>query len=137
MSDALSPRTSELHQGNYITKDNVGRGLLVTIKAVVKRNVALEDEEAEFKWALTFHETDKPLILNITNITTCEELLGNETTDTWIGKRIVLYVEPSVMYAGKKVGGIRIRLPRPGAAAPPPPPPPVNVVETELDEPPF
>lgn len=33
---------------------------------------------------------------------------GKDTTD-WVGKSVKLYFEPSVMYAGKEIGGIRIR----------------------------
>lgn len=33
---------------------------------------------------------------------------GNES-DNWVGKYAELYFEPSVMYAGKEVGGIRIK----------------------------
>lgn len=33
---------------------------------------------------------------------------GNES-DNWVGKRVQLYFEPTVRYAGQEVGGIRIR----------------------------
>ena len=128
------PKTSEMHQGNYIKKDDVGKGLLVTIKKLILRNVALEEDEPDKKWCLLFHETDKPLVLNVTNIGLCEEVCGSDDTDQWIGKRIVLYVDPTVMYAAKKVGGIRIRAPKPNAVLPPPP---VTVTELDESEPPF
>jgi hypothetical protein len=38
----------------------------------------------------------------------------------------VLYTDPNVSYAGKIIGGIRVRAPKVKAAAPPPPPPPVD-----------
>jgi hypothetical protein len=122
-----------MHSGKYLTKDDVGRGILVTVKGVVRRNIGLDDENPEYKWCLILHEVDKPFVLNVTNIDLCEEILGSDDTDQWLGKRLVLFVDPNVMYAGKRVGGIRVRAPRPGAVLPPPP-----VVDTELDaEPPF
>jgi hypothetical protein len=127
------PKTAEMHSGKYLTKEDVGRGILVTVKSVVKRNVGLDDENPELKWCLILHEVDKPFILNVTNIDHCEEILGSDDTDQWLGKRLVLFIDPNVLYAGKRVGGIRVRAPKPGAVPPPPP------VVTELDEsePPF
>lgn len=114
-------KTSEMHPSNYITKDDVGKGLLVTVKGLVLRNVAQEEDPPEKKWCLLFQELDKPFVLNITNINLCQEAFGSDDTDDWIGKRLVLYVDPNVMYAGKRRGGIRVRAPKPGAALPPPP----------------
>lgn len=131
------PKTSEMHPSNYVQKEDVGKGLLVTIKGLVLRNVALEEDAPDKKWCLLFHEIDKPFILNVTNIGLCEEVLASDDTDQWIGKRIVLYIDPNVPYGGKKVGGIRVRAPKPNAVLPPPVAPPPPVTETELDEPPF
>jgi len=38
------------------------------------------------------------------------EAFGPETDD-WIGKKVVLYKDPTVMYRGKAVGGLRFKLP--------------------------
>jgi hypothetical protein len=38
--------------------------------------------------------------------------MGSDNTDDWIGKQIVLFVDPSVSFAGKIVGGIRLRAPK-------------------------
>ena len=68
-------------------------------------------------------------MLNSTNAQLCSAILGSDDTDDWKGKRVVLYVDPTVMYAGQVVGGIRVRRPKPTA----PPPKPV-VLETEIDD---
>lgn len=116
------PKTAEMHgEGKYLKKEDVGRGVLATIKTIVRRNVAAEgSDDEEHKWCLVFHELQKPLVLNQTNIQLCEEACESDDTDRWIGKRIVLYTDPNVMYAGKRVGGIRVRAPKPGAALPAP-----------------
>ena len=128
------PKTSEMRDSKFLKKEDVGRGVLATISGCVKKNTAMEGADPEHKWCLTFHELDKPLVLNLTNATTLETILGSDDTDHWIGKRIVLYTDPNVMYAGKIVGGIRVRAPKPTA---PPPPPPVHAVPLTDDDIPF
>ena len=126
------PKTSEMRESKFLKKEDVGRGALVTISGCTRKNTAMEGADPEHKWCLTFHEMDKPLVLNVINTMTIEQILGSDDTDNWIGKRIVLYEDPSVMYAGKIVGGIRVRAPKKGAALPPPPP-----QHDDLEDPPF
>jgi hypothetical protein len=119
------PKTSEMRESKFLKKEDVGSGALVTVRAVMQKNVAAEGAGEEKKWCLIFREMEKPFVLNFTNIQICEEIFGSDDTDHWTGKRLVLYTDPNVMYAGKRVGGIRVRAPK--ATAPPP-------VET-MDEP--
>ena len=84
----------------------------MTIQSCEQHNVAKEGAGEEMKWCLTFAEVDKPLVLNSTNIQLCARICGSDDTDDWAGKKIVLYTDPNVSYAGKIVGGIRIRAPR-------------------------
>lgn len=109
------PKTHEMRESKFLKKEDVGRGVLVTITGCVKKNVAAEGVDPEPKWCLTFRELDKPLVLNSTNIQLCEQMCGSDDTDDWRGKKIVLYTDPNVSYAGKLVGGIRVRKPKPGS----------------------
>lgn len=118
------PRTSEMRESKFLKKEDVGGGALMTVQGCEQYNVAKEGAPPENKWCLTFEETDKPLVLNSTNIQLCERIFNSDDTDVWVGKRIVLYTDPNVSYAGKVVGGIRVRAPKLKAAAAPPPPPP-------------
>lgn len=120
------PKISEMRESKFLKKDDVGRGVIATIAGCQQHNVAMEGASPEHKWCLTFNELEKPLVLNSTNIQLCAQVCGSEDTDHWIGKRIVLYTDPNVSYAGKLIGGIRVRAPKPGAAAPPPPPPEID-----------
>ncbi|MEQ9410481.1 MAG: hypothetical protein RIK87_22290 [Fuerstiella sp.] len=60
-----------------------------------------------------------------------------DDTDHWPGKAITLWPDPSVMYAGKRVGGVRIRptIPQgqsvPQQAPPQPVPAPVQQVPNQ------
>jgi hypothetical protein len=111
------PKISEMRESKFLKKEDVGAGALMTIESCEQHNVAKEGAEAEMKWCLTFAEGDKPLVLNSTNIQLCARICGSDDTDEWIGKKIVLYNDPNVSYAGKIMGGIRVRAPKAAKAA--------------------
>jgi hypothetical protein len=50
---------------------------------------------------------EKLLLVNSTNRKILVAKLGDETDD-WEGKRLTLFADPAVEFAGKKVGGIKI-----------------------------
>lgn len=127
------PKISEMRESKFLKKEDVGKGVLATITGCDQQNVAMEGAGAEMKWCLHFKQLDKPLVLNSTNIQLCAQICGSEDTDDWKGKTIVLYTDPNVSYAGKLVGGIRVRKPKTGAALPAPEPQP----ELTADDIPF
>jgi hypothetical protein len=111
------PKTSEMRESKFLKQSDVGTAVLWTVHGVERVNVAKEGAEPEYKWAMTFGESDKPLVLNSTNIQLCERIFDSDDTDDWANKKIVLYVDPNVSYGGKVVGGIRVRAPKKPAAA--------------------
>jgi hypothetical protein len=123
------PKTSEMRESKFLKQSDIGQGALMTVRGCEPHNVAREGAEPENKWCLEFEESDKPLVLNSINIQLCERIFGSDDTDHWVGKRIVLYVDPTVSYGGKVTGGIRVRAPKqqnqtpakPAAKAPLPP----------------
>jgi len=127
------PHISEMKESKFLRKEDVGKGLLVTIANCVKQNTAMEGAPREDKWCLLYRELEKPHVLNMTNANICAQVFGSEDTDDWIGKQIVLYVDPNVSYGGKIIGGIRMRKPK--VQAPPVPPPPAAMLTD--DEIPF
>ncbi len=131
------PKISEMRDSKFLKKEDVGRGVLGTITRCDQMNVAMEGAGQEMKWCLHFSELEKPLVLNGTNIQLTAQICASEDTDHWIGKRVVLYTDPTVMYAGKMVGGIRVRAPKPGTVAPVPAPAQPMPDEFDSDEPPF
>ena len=122
---------SELKKSNFLKKDDVGNGALVTIAAVTEENIAKEGAPQEMKWCLHVEEFDKPMVLNSTNGQLIAQITKSEESDNWIGQKVVLYSDPSITYGGKLVGGIRVRAPR-GAAAKPAP---VTVVGKVVQQP--
>lgn len=108
-----------LKQSKFLTRADVGTGVLVTIRQVFQENVAKEGAPEEHKWCMAFDELEKPMVLNSTNGQIIASFLKSDETDNWIGSKIVLYDDPSVSFGGKLVGGIRVRAPRGQAAAKP------------------
>lgn len=115
------PRISEMVESKFLKKEDVGQGALLVVTAIVQHNVAMQGAEPEMKWCMEFKGTDKPLVLNTTNMRIMEQIVGSDNTDDWIGKSVVLYTDPNISFGGKIVGGIRMRAPKQqGTAAPKP-----------------
>lgn len=128
------PKTSEMRESKFLKQTDVGKAVLWTVHGVERVNVAKEGAEPEYKWGMNFNESDKPLVLNSTNIQLCERIFASDDTDHWAGKKVVLYVDPTVSYGGKVVGGIRVRAPKPGSV---PATKPETVHELTDDDIPF
>lgn len=133
---------NQIKQSKFLTRADVNPAILVTIRNIHEENVAKEGEPADPKFALSFDQDIKPMILNSTNAQIIAQILKSEETDDWIGKQIVLYDDPNVSFGGKLVGGIRVRAPRTRAASPAKlgakPAKPAPAPEPELlDEPPI
>ncbi len=126
------PKISDMKESKFLKQTDVGAGMLCTVQGVDQENVAKQGAEPEMKWCLLLEESDKPLVLNSTNIQLCAKVFGSEDTDDWKGKRIVLYTDPNVSYGGKIVGGIRVRAPKVKSAAKPAPPPPIDEVDEAI-----
>ena len=106
------PKVHEMIESKYLKKEDVANGALVTVAGLERVNIAMEKQKPDFKWIMSFHEIEKPMVMNSTNIQLCEIACGSDDTDDWIGKKIVLYSEPNISFQGKLVGGIRLRAPR-------------------------
>jgi hypothetical protein len=129
------PKTSEMRESKFLKQGDVGNGALMTVTGCNPHNVAKEGVEPQMKWCLEFEESDKPLVLNSINIQLCEKIFGSDDTDEWIGKRIVLYTDPTISFQGKVTGGIRVRAPKKTAQAPAKPAPIVE--DLDVDSIPF
>lgn len=135
---------SALKQSKFLTRADVGQGVLVTIGEIYQENIAKEGAPEELKWCVRFPECEKPFVLNSTNGQIIAGIVKSEETDDWAGHKIVLYDDPNVSFGGKLVGGIRVRAPRnqparsaaPHAAAPAPrAPAPVSPAAPQPSEP--
>lgn len=123
------PHINDMLAGRFLKKEDVPKPVLVTVRSLKKTNVAMTNEEPELKWTMQFDEFEQPLVMNPTNIQLAAAAMESDDTDDWIGRQLVLYVDPTVAMGGKLVGGLRLRAPKRAAPraedeAPPPPPPP-------------
>lgn len=91
----------------YLNTGDLGTARPVVVIESLKQEEVGQDDEKEKKWVLYFRGKEKGLTLNQTNRDALMNLLGDET-ENWLGQAIRLYVDPSVMMSGKRVGGIRI-----------------------------
>ena len=96
----------------YIQKTDVGKGILVTITKIAEANVAPDRQPEEMKYVIHFEENFKPWVPNIGSLEEINRITGTGDVDRWPGTVIVLYVNPDVEFAGKRVGGIRCRPPK-------------------------
>ena len=104
------------HRGGSYLKvaDLDGREVNVTIEGIALEMVG-EGDKAKEKLVARFEGKSKGLVLNDFNNEVIEQAFGPNTEDA-VGGHVILYVDPEVRFGGKKVGGIRIRLPKKTAA---------------------
>lgn len=95
-------------ESKYLKQSDVDGEVIVTISKIGKGNVAQEGQPEELKWMLKFSEMKKPMVLNSTNIQILGQICGRDTEE-WIGKEVILYVDPNVAFGGKTVGGLRVK----------------------------
>ena len=92
--------------GNYLNKNDIVKDTQVKVKEV---KVELVGQDQEKKAVLYFESLDKGLTVNRTNGDTIAEITGTREVEGWVGSEFILFFEPTVIYAGKKTGGIRIK----------------------------
>ncbi len=111
---------NEMYPSKWLSKDDVPTPTRAVISRVTREEIK-GDNGDELKNTLYFQgDTLKPMILNRGNAETLCLLYGDDSVG-WHGRPIEVYVDPSVMFGGKRVGGLRLRAPAGGAAAAGPP----------------
>lgn len=118
-------KVSDLKHSRYLAKEDCGpQGLKLIIGGWEEQDVSMESEPTDFKHVLNFKGMDsagkaiKSLVLNLTNGERIQAVTGSDDLDDWIGHEIVLFNDPDVTFAGKRVGGLRVFVPQktPGVA---------------------
>ena len=125
------PTIDDLSQSKYLKKPDVTPDLTVIIESYSYDNLAQQGQPEDMMYCLHFRGNVKPFVLNKTNGELIAMTLGSKDLDDWIGKQITLYVDPTVPFQGKIVGGIRIRYIAPQQQAPAQAPPVQNPPRTD------
>lgn len=117
------PKVSDVFQSNFLQADvdvpDLEDGGIVLRISNGEIETFKNNNKEEIKIVLSFHGTDKRLVVNKTNANTLTDLFKSDDTDDWIDKRVKLYSK-DVEYQGKMVRGIRVatRLPKDDKAVP-------------------
>jgi len=107
----------------YLRKEDFPSPALATIDHVEQQDIAAVGEAEKKAWCLFFREYEKPLVLNTTNTNRAIAICGTDDSDHWPGTQVVIYVDETIEFGGKIMGGIRLRAPKKATpkAAPPAP----------------
>jgi len=114
--------TNELLASKWLDKSDVPQqGVDLIIRCITQEFIG---DDMEDKLAMHFHGSYKPLLLNRTNMRIAASLYGPKT-DNWLNQPICVYSDPTISFAGRLTGGVRLRMPQqaPARAATPPPAP--------------
>jgi hypothetical protein len=91
------------------TVDLGNRKIRARIQKVRKQELNDKDGRKRMKFILLFDALDKPLVLNSTNKDALVDRLGR-VPGKWEGASVGLFVDPNVSFAGKRTGGVRLRV---------------------------
>lgn len=103
------PKVSDMIVSKFLRKEDFDEDRVMTIKGVKLEDMPGDDGQQ--KWVLYFREDAKGMALNVTSIRVLEKAFGDDS-DMWLGKRVMLYVDPNVSFGGRVVGGLRLRAPK-------------------------
>jgi hypothetical protein len=94
-----------------------GEEKIFTITDVSGGTVFSDKGKSNKKPIATLAETKLKMVLNSTNCKTLSKLYNSRDTDSWIGKKIQVYVDPNVKFGGEIKDGLRIRpfVPKPAS----------------------
>lgn len=103
-------KRSDAFPTKYLSKDDIKAPTVGVIENVVNETLG-QGEDQEIKPVMYFSSGPaKPMVINNTNWMTVESMHGDES-DNWNGKAVEVWVDPSVSYGGKRIGGLRLRAP--------------------------
>jgi hypothetical protein len=104
-------KRSDAFPSQYLTAaDLAGRGdVPCVIEHIAMENMGHDDDQKP-KPVAYFKNGTKGLPLNGTNWDALAAVFGEESDD-WLGKRVILWVDPTVRFKGKPTPGIRFKFP--------------------------
>lgn len=102
-------KLSQAFPSKYMNRDDLDGDVTLTIDSVDMEGLESDGVMSD-KLVIHFRESHaKPFIVNKGNAITIADAHGDDT-DNWVGKRVTIYVDQTVMFGGKRVGGIRVRI---------------------------
>lgn len=103
-------KMAEMYPSNWLKKEDATIPIHTTIRQVTQEQIKGERGN-ELKPVLHFNNPNiKPMVLNRGNGNILAATYGDDTNN-WTGKPVEIYHDPNVQFAGKIVGGLRVRVP--------------------------
>lgn len=107
-------KRTDAFPSNFLKSDDIGdKEVMVTISGIEMELMPGDEKE---KPVLSFKETEKKLVCNITNWDIIEKVTGKDDTDQWIGEKITLVTMQVQKKGGGMTMGIRVSLKKPAPA---------------------
>jgi len=103
---------SDIIGSKFLTKNHVGEdGKNLTIQRILREDIGGKTQgEREIKPVLYFEEEVPPMILNKTNTKRLQHFFPEVLSPNELKGEIVnAYFDPTIEYAGKITGGLRLR----------------------------
>jgi len=138
----------DFSQSRFFGKSDCREPVWLTIKGEGTEMVKQQNGPDRKETVLHFVENDKPFILKSTNAQLIGNFTGIKYSEKWEGIRVQMWVDESVDFGGKIVGGVRVKQainpqgrPMPQQDAPPSstfqPPPEFDPAPPKDDDVPF
>jgi hypothetical protein len=105
-------KISKYRNSKWLRKDDV-EGMSVSQRTTTVASIAEEEVGDDTKPVLYLKGIEKGWPINITGLETLAELAESDDTDDFVGIAVEIFVDPNVRYAGKKIGGIKLRAAEP------------------------
>jgi hypothetical protein len=107
------PKLSDALQSRFLKQTDFPKPEVLTITRAEMENVAPPGAKPEEKYVLFFREYEKGLVLNTQNNLWLTSQFGDDV-DSLVDQKVVVYVDRTVMFQGKRTGGLRLReVPKP------------------------
>lgn len=107
-------KVTQFLSGNFIKSDDVKAAPIVAdiVNTKISEFTDAKTKKTEQKLTLVLivKGEEKQLTINNSIIKALIAAFGDDD-DNWKGRRIVIYHDPSVLFGGKAVGGVRVKVP--------------------------
>jgi hypothetical protein len=110
----MSKDISLVKNSRFLSKIDCDPAISLTVDHVSEENVSPDGLGKTMKYVAYFTDCDKGFVLNWTNSQKIAQLTRINDMDEWTGCTVELQHDPDIVYAGKIVGGIRVK----GATSP-------------------
>lgn len=92
----------------YVKAKDIAKPQTVTVTSVEEREFT-NDGKTKTSLVVFFKELEQGVVACKEALIQLTEIFETEETDDWTGKKVTLFADPNVKYAGKRVGGLRFK----------------------------